>query len=109
MLPVLTIFSDLIGLMGSYVVCVYKLFINPELFYSMVLQSVTPKDILTGLVKTVFFGAIIAIVGCNQGLTVRGGAEGVGRSTTLCVVISFILIIMADGLFTNLFYFIFKF
>lgn len=106
MLPILTIFADVIGILGGFVICVYKLFLSPSLYWSMVMQAVTPKDILTGLCKTIVFGAIIALVGCHQGLNVSSGAEGVGKATTQSVVISFILIIMADCLFTTMFYFI---
>jgi len=106
MLPVLTIFADIIGIMGGFVICVYKLYIDPSLYYTMVTQALTMKDIMTGLTKTIFFGAIIALVGCYQGLNVKAGAEGVGKATTASVVISFILIIITDCLFTTLFYFI---
>jgi phospholipid/cholesterol/gamma-HCH transport system permease protein len=108
MLPILTVFADIIGIMGGYVICVYKLFISPTLYFSMVIEALTVKDIVTGLTKAVFFGAIIALVGCHQGLNVQSGAEGVGRSTTKAVVVSFILIIIADCLFTTLFYFILR-
>lgn len=108
MLPILTIFANLIGIMGGYIICVHKLFVNPALYMTMVAQAVTMKDIFTGLIKTIFFGAIIALVGCHQGLNVKGGADGVGRATTISVVIAFILIIMADCLFTTMFYFIFR-
>ena len=60
----------------------------------------------TGLIKTVFFGMIIAIVACWEGLNVRGGAEGVGKATTRSVVNTFIMIIAADCFFTALFYFL---
>ncbi len=108
MLPLLTIFADLIGIMGGFVICVYKLYINPALDFSMVAQALSARGVLTGLSKTIVFGAIIALVGCYQGLHVRGGAAGVGRATTSSVVISFILIIIADCLFTTIFYFIMK-
>lgn len=108
MLPVLTVFADLIGILGGYVICVYKLFISPTLYFTMIAEALTAKDIITGLIKTIFFGGIIAIVGCHQGLQVESGAEGVGRSTTTSVVISFIMIITADCFFTTLFYFIFR-
>ena len=108
MLPILTVFADLVGMLGGYVICVYKLNINPTLYFTMITEALTVKDIVTGLTKTVFFGAIIALVGCHQGLNVQSGAEGVGRSTTKSVVISFILIIMADCFFTTLFYFILR-
>ena len=108
MLPLLTIFADLIGIMGGYVICVLKLSISPAMYLTMVIQSLTVKDIMTGLIKTIFFGMIIAIVGCHQGLTVKGGAEGVGKATTVSVVRSFIMIIITDCMFTTMFYFIFN-
>src|SRR6185295_836936 len=108
MLPILTVFADLIGLLGSFVICVYKLDVTPALFFTMVGQALSPADILTGLFKTVIFGAIIALVGCYQGFNTTGGAEGVGKATTQSVVVSFVLIIMADCLFTMLFHFIMK-
>jgi len=108
MLPILAIFADLIGIFGGFMICVYKLFISPSMYFTMVAQALTFNDIATGLIKTVFFGAIIALVGCHQGLKVSSGAEGVGKATTASVVLSFILIIMADCLFTTFFYFIIK-
>lgn len=108
MLPILTVFADLVGIMGGFVICVYKLYISPTLYFTMVTEALTVKDIVTGLTKTVCFGAIIALVGCHQGLNVQSGAEGVGRSTTNAVVISFILIVISDCFFTTLFYFILR-
>lgn len=109
MLPLLAVFADLIGIMGGYVICVFKLNISPAMYFAMVAEAVSFKDILTGLIKTIFFGAIIALVGCHEGLGVKGGAEGVGKATTVSVVISFILIIMTDCLFATMFYFVFQF
>jgi phospholipid/cholesterol/gamma-HCH transport system permease protein len=77
-------------------------------YWRMVADSLVLKDIVTGLLKTVFFGMIIATVGCFEGLNVKGGADGVGRSTTLSVVRSFIFIIMFDCIFTFIFYFLFN-
>jgi len=108
MLPLLTIFADMIGILGGFMICVYKLDISPAMYLAMMAQSLSVKDIITGLVKTIFFGAIIALVGCYYGLHVKGGAEGVGKATTRSVVVSFILIIMCDCLFTTVFYFILK-
>jgi phospholipid/cholesterol/gamma-HCH transport system permease protein len=109
MLPVLTILSDVIGIWGGYVICVYKLHISHEMFWKMTFRALTMKDILTGLIKTIFFGMIIAIVGCQQGLSVKGGADGVGKATTTAVVRSFILIIMMDCFITFVFYFLLNF
>lgn len=107
MLPVLTIYADYIGILGGYLFGVYKLGIGSSLYWRMTYEPLVLKDVFTGLIKSVFFGMIIAIVGCYEGFRVYGGAEGVGRATTLAVVISFILIIAADCLFTTLFYFAF--
>ncbi|MDE2222313.1 MAG: ABC transporter permease [Candidatus Omnitrophica bacterium] len=106
MLPVLTMLSDMIGIWGGYVICVYKLHISHEMFWKMTFHALTMKDIITGLTKTVFFGGIIAIVGCYHGLSVKGGADGVGKATTTAVVRSFILIIATDCLITFVFYFL---
>ena len=108
MLPILTVFADIIGIMGGYLICVNKLSVTAPMYLQMVIQSLRVKDIVTGLIKTIFFGMIIAIVGCDQGLTVKGGAEGVGRATTVSVVRSFIMIIITDCMFTTMFYFVFN-
>ena len=107
MLPVLTVYADYIGIFGGYLFGVYKLGIGSNLYWRMTFEPLLLKDVFTGLIKSVFFGMIIAIIGCYEGFRVKGGAEGVGRATTLAVVTSFILIIAADCLFTTLFYFAF--
>jgi len=106
MLPVLALLSDIIGIWGGYVICVYKLHIGHEMFWRMTFSALKMKDIATGLLKTLVFGMIIAIVGCHQGLMVKGGADGVGKGTTTAVVRAFILIIMTDCLITFIFYFL---
>jgi phospholipid/cholesterol/gamma-HCH transport system permease protein len=106
MLPVLTMLSDVIGIWGGYVICVFKLHISHEMFWKMTFHALTMKDITTGLTKTVFFGMIIAIVGCYHGLSVQGGADGVGKATTTAVVRSFILIVLMDCFITFVFYFL---
>jgi len=108
MLPILTLFSVLIGIFGGFIICSFKLSINAHTYWSMVMDSLAVKDIATGLIKTIFFGIIIAIVGCFEGLNARGGADGVGKATTLAVVRSFIFIIMFDCFFTFIFYFLFN-
>ncbi len=106
MLPILTIFADAIGIFGGYMIAVYRLSIRSSLYMNMTFQTLVYKDVFTGLIKTVFFGMIIALVACHEGLNVRGGAEGVGKATTRSVVNTFILIIIADCFFTALFTFI---
>ena len=107
MLPLLTLYADIIGILGSYMICVFKLGITSSMYLQVTFQALYFKDLFTGLFKTIFFGMIIALVSCFEGFNVQGGAEGVGQATTRAVVTSFILIIAADCLFTALFYFIF--
>jgi len=106
-LPILTLYADLIGIVGGWLICVTKLGLSSRLYWNVTFDSLRFKDLFTGLSKTVVFGMIIAWVSCYEGFNVEGGAEGVGKATTRSVVTSFILIIACDCFFTALFYFIF--
>ena len=105
MLPCLTVIGDLSGIFGGYLVGVYSLKINSALFIQTAIKFLTLKDIYTGLSKAFIFAIIIAMVGCYQGLKTQEGAVGVGRATTISVVTSFILIILADCVMTGIYYF----
>lgn len=107
MLPLLTLYADLVGILGGYVVGVYKLGIGSSLYMNMTWDALRFKDLFTGLLKSVVFAVVIATIACYEGFETSGGAEGVGRSTTMAVVISFILIITSDCFFTAFFYFVF--
>lgn len=105
MLPCLTILADIAGMFGGFIIGFFSLKINPGLYMDMTVRFLQLKDIYTGLFKAFVFAIIIVIVGCYEGLEASGGAEGVGRSTTVSVVSSFILIILADCILTGIFYF----
>ncbi len=105
MLPCLTIFADAIGIFGGYLIGTLNLNINSALYIDTTFRFLTTKDVMTGIVKSFVFGAIIALVGCYQGLNTGGGAEGVGKSTTTSIVTSFILVILADCVLTAVFFF----
>jgi len=105
MLPCLTVIGDLSGMLGGYLVGVYNLGINSHLYIQTAFKFLTLKDIYTGLSKSFAFAIIIALVGCYQGMSTKGGAVGVGRATTISVVTSFIMIIIADAIITGLYYF----
>ncbi|MCM8794969.1 MAG: ABC transporter permease [Candidatus Omnitrophica bacterium] len=107
MLPLLTIYADIVGILGGYLVGVYKLGLGSNLYMNMTWDALRYKDMYTGLFKSGVFAVIIAVIACYEGFGTTGGAEGVGRSTTLSVVTAFILIIAADCFFTALFYFVF--
>lgn len=107
MLPILTLYADIIGIFGGYLICVYKVGVTSGMYRSITFEALLYKDIFTGLFKAVFFGMIIAFVSCYDGFNVEGGAEGVGKATARAVVTMFILIIACDCFITALFYFIF--
>ncbi len=105
MMPCLTILSDVAGILGGGFFEVYQLDQTFPMFLAATRDALVMRDIWTGLVKSLVFGVIIAEVGCYEGFSVRGGAEGVGKATTSSVVMSIFLVILADVLFTSLFYY----
>ena len=102
MVPVLTIFCDIVGVMGGFFVAFFFLGINPALYLTSTYDQLSYSDLIQGLVKPPIFGFIIALVGCYSGLTTYGGTQGVGRSTTQSVVASMILIFVMDFFITRL-------
>ncbi|MDD5725317.1 MAG: ABC transporter permease [Candidatus Omnitrophica bacterium] len=107
MMPLLVLFANIIGIFGSYLICVFKLGITSSMYINMTFSALLYKDLFTGLFKSWIFGMVIALVSCYEGFKVEGGAVGVGKATTSSVVFSFLMIIAADCFFTALFYFIF--
>jgi phospholipid/cholesterol/gamma-HCH transport system permease protein len=105
MLPCLTVFADIIGVFGGFLVGVFNLKLDPYRYITFSFKYMLWKDFWTGIVKSFVFGATISMIGCYMGLRTKGGAEGVGKATTLSVVTSFILIILFDCILTGLFYF----
>ena len=105
MLPCLTIFSDIVGMFGGFLVGVYNLGLNPHRYIDVSFTFLVWKDVWTGIVKSVTFAIAISMIGCYMGLNTKGGAEGVGKATTLSVVTSFILIVLFDCILTGIFYF----
>ncbi len=104
MLPCLTVLADAIGIIGGYFVGTLAIGIRSALYIQNTIDALLMKDIMSGLVKSVVFAVIIAMVGCYMAFVVRGGAEGVGKATMISVVTSLISIILADCLFTAIFY-----
>jgi phospholipid/cholesterol/gamma-HCH transport system permease protein len=100
MLPTLTILGDVMGILGGAVYTSLDLNINMAAYTQRTLDVLTAEDIRQGLIKSVVFAAIIALVGLVNGFQVSGGAEGVGKATTRSVVLSISFIILADMMFT---------
>jgi len=107
MLPALTLVSDIVAIFGAWVLAVTTFDISSVRFIDQTQYALVISDVTTGLIKSFFFGLIIAVIGCYQGFIVEGGAEGVGKSTTRSVVNSIFLIILADAVFTALFLYVF--
>ncbi len=106
MMPCLTLVADLMGIVGGSLFTTYEMDMSLSLYWSRAIDALLLRDILSGLIKSVVFGIIIVEVGCYEGFSVEGGAEGVGLATTSSVVVSITLIIAADMFFSGLFYYI---
>ncbi len=92
-LPILTVFANVVGGAGGYAVATAA-GISGGAFLSSLQRFLWPYDIVVGLIKAVFFGLIIASVGCYRGLHATGGADGVGRATTGAVVVAIVLVLV---------------
>jgi phospholipid/cholesterol/gamma-HCH transport system permease protein len=102
MLPLLTIFADVVSIAGGAWIAQTYAHISYDAFIASVRQSIDVPDVLKGLLKSIVFAIIIAMVGAYQGLSTRGGAAGVGQSTTSAVVLAIILIFASNFLLTFL-------
>jgi phospholipid/cholesterol/gamma-HCH transport system permease protein len=100
--PLLTTISVFVGLLGGMVASVFSLRLNAFTFWQRAVAALEFSDLMQGFSKSIIFGFILATVGCYQGLSVRGGTQGVGRATTQAVVVSSILIIVSDTFLTKL-------
>jgi phospholipid/cholesterol/gamma-HCH transport system permease protein len=104
MLPALTVIGNVLGIAGGLIIAVYQLNLTAGFYMNDVLGSLTLDDVSSGLGKSIFFAYFIAIIGCHNGLTARGGADGVGRATTDTVVMASIMVLVSDFFLTKLFY-----
>lgn len=104
MLPLLVVFADVIGTIGGYIVATGYAGINSVTYLQSIEHFVVMHDVTGGLVKAVFFGVIIAVIGCYQGLNAPNGAEGVGKATTSSVVGAIIAIFMSNCLLSLILY-----
>jgi phospholipid/cholesterol/gamma-HCH transport system permease protein len=96
MVPVVTIFADLLAIMGGLVVAVFRVGMSAHLYFKGMRLFFEVHDIYGGLIKSVVFGMIIAVMGCYYGFKTMGGAVGVGIATTHAVVASCVLILVSD-------------
>lgn len=100
-LPLLTVLSDFLGMVGGAVVSISTARLGSSEYWYSAYQALQFEDCVQGLIKPFFFGAIISLVGCYFGLHTTGGTEGVGRSTTRAVVVACVLILVLDFFITK--------
>lgn len=104
MLPLLVLIGDVIGVMGGYLVGVYKLGFGPQNYLHKTWEYLTAADVISGLWKAAAFGFIVTLLGCYHGYHSKRGAQGVGAATTNAVVSASILILVCNYLLTQLFF-----
>jgi phospholipid/cholesterol/gamma-HCH transport system permease protein len=103
--PCLTVVCNLFGIGAGGLFMFFSTRLSPLLYFRYVMESIALRNEITGLIKSIAFATIIAHVSCLEGFRVRGGPDAVGRSATSAVVKSTFLVILADAIFTAIFYF----
>lgn len=104
MCPILTIYTNVIGVIGGGIVADSQIGVTWSIYYEYALMYLDMKEITVGIVKSAVFAVIVSGVSCYQGLATSGGAVGVGTATRRAVVISFLLIISVGYFITRVFY-----
>ena len=104
MIPTLTIMADFMGVIGGYFYSILVLNIDAHHYWANSEAFVNPFDLFSGIAKSVFFGAAIALISCHRGFRCQPGAEGVGRAATSAFVYSFVAILVIDLFLGNFMY-----
>jgi phospholipid/cholesterol/gamma-HCH transport system permease protein len=107
MFPLLTVISIALGILGGMLIAVANLNLTPNYYLRSVIESIKYNDLASGIGKTFFFGFSTSLIACYNGLRTSGGADGVGRATTMTVVSSAITVLIMDFFLTKLFLFLF--
>ncbi len=100
MVPVLAVVFGAMGVLGSWLVCVQLLQLDPGIFFDRICWYVDAPDVMQGVLKAVVFGLAIALISCKQGFYATGGAAGVGQATNRAVVQSSVSVLILDFLIT---------
>ena len=106
MLPVLTVFGNYVGMFGGWWICHYTLDMETANYIFRGFARAEFVDLYSGLIKSAVFAYLIITIACHFGMTVKGGAEGVGRNTTFSVVYSLLAILISNALLTGVFFFL---
>jgi len=100
MIPTLTVFSILMGILGGYLISTFFFHLNAGNYFYPMSVHISFFDIIAGSIKAICFGFLLITISCFKGIKTKGGAEGVGKATTSSVVISYISILISDFLIT---------
>jgi phospholipid/cholesterol/gamma-HCH transport system permease protein len=100
--PILTVIGSIIGVIGGMFITILEAGVTARFYFDQIRRTVELEDFFSGIVKSVFFGFFIGLIACYQGLKTQGGTEGVGKSTTLAVVIASVMVFIADFFLTKL-------
>ena len=103
MLPLLTVIADTVGIAGGCLIAVLELDMSADFYWTSLLQVLVLSDLFSGLGKSVFFAYFIGVIACRNGLTVTGGADGVGRATTSSVVAASVTVLISDFFLSKVF------
>ncbi len=107
-LPLLTVVSDFVGLVGGFLVAYFTLRLGAVQFWTRAIQALDFGDLVQGFAKPFIFAFIISTIACFMGLRVKGGTQGVGRATTSAVVISSVILLVVDTFVTKLLLWVFQ-
>lgn len=105
MLPVLTIFGNYVGMFGGWIICYFVLEMDTFNYIHRCLERAVVFDFYSGLIKSFVFAYLIITISCHSGMSVEGGAEGVGKNTTSSVVLSLLAMLIANAILTGIFFF----
>src|SRR2546428_3326121 len=105
--PLLTIMADCLGVLGGMVIMYLERGSDMYAYWNTTAYWVVPRDFLMGVGKSVFFGGIVTLIGCYNGLSTTGGTEGLGRATTATVVHVTMAVIVSDFFLTKIFLMLF--
>ncbi len=105
--PLVTVLADVVGLLGGMVIMFLERGTDMYVYWNVTTYWVVPRDFLSGVGKSFFFGALVTLIGCYNGLSTEGGTEGLGRATTATVVQVAMGVIISDFFLTKLFLILF--
>jgi phospholipid/cholesterol/gamma-HCH transport system permease protein len=104
--PILTVYADLFGVVGGMIIGITSLDLTIKTYVTQSMKTIQVFDIVTSLIKAAVFAGLISAIGCQRGFQVRSGAQDVGKFTTSAVVVAIFMIVVADSIFAIMFYYI---